>query len=312
MNINILDKFPQHKIPGNTPIVVAYGGGTNSTALLIAMWLKGIKPAHILFCDTGGEREETYQFISRFDDWLDSVGFPRITRLQHRMTGTRPRPRTKVAFRFGKFLTPAVLAGDIPWVRWAIEYHWFRQSRQYETLLEECLILGTPPSKAFGSGKCSHKWKVEPQQKFIKQTYGSAKVQVWVGIHAGEQNRLLARDGLVKPFETSLGWDCYPLAYWGLSQKHCAALNARFAPTKVAKSSCWFCPNAKVQEIQELKHDHPELFDLGVSVENLAKYHGSGKGLARSFDWSDIEHMSETKQLALDLFAEKRTCTCID
>jgi hypothetical protein len=28
------------------------------------MWLKGIKPAHILFCDTGGEREETYQFIA--------------------------------------------------------------------------------------------------------------------------------------------------------------------------------------------------------------------------------------------------------
>lgn len=38
----------------NSPIVVSYGGGTNSTAMLIAMVLKGIKPDLILFADTGG------------------------------------------------------------------------------------------------------------------------------------------------------------------------------------------------------------------------------------------------------------------
>ena len=43
----------------NSPIIVSYGGGTNSTAMLIAMVLKGIKPDLILFADTGGELPET-------------------------------------------------------------------------------------------------------------------------------------------------------------------------------------------------------------------------------------------------------------
>lgn len=42
----------------NSPIIVSYGGGTNSTAMLIAMVLKGIKPDLILFADTGGSYQK--------------------------------------------------------------------------------------------------------------------------------------------------------------------------------------------------------------------------------------------------------------
>jgi len=60
-------------------LVVAYGGGTNSTALLIEMWRRGIVPDLILFADTGGERPETYLYIIMFSSWLVSHGFPPIT-----------------------------------------------------------------------------------------------------------------------------------------------------------------------------------------------------------------------------------------
>ena len=59
--------------------VVSYGGGTNSTAMLVGMHERGEMPDIILFADTGGERPETYRHIGAVDGWCESVGFPTIT-----------------------------------------------------------------------------------------------------------------------------------------------------------------------------------------------------------------------------------------
>lgn len=58
--------------------VVAYGGGTNSTALLLGMFENGIKPDLILFADTGGEKPHTYQHVKWMDAWCIANGFPPI------------------------------------------------------------------------------------------------------------------------------------------------------------------------------------------------------------------------------------------
>lgn len=308
----VRERFPQESIPGDTPIVVAFGAGTNSSALLIAMWLKGIVPDAVVFADTGGEREETYQFIEVFSDWLESVGFPPVTVVRHQMTGTRPRRRGRVAIELGKLYRPDVLSLPTGFIRWAIAFHWMRQTQQYETLLEECLVKSTLPGKAYGNSNCSHKWKVSPQQKWVKARYGDRPVQVWVGIHYGETQRLLKKGGGFKPFETDQGWDCYPLCYWGLTQAHCRALINEFSPAPVVKSACWFCPNAPRREVQKLKEEKPELYQLGVEMERLAQAAGSGKGLGRSFHWGDIGKMPEYQQLALDLEADNRSCGCLD
>jgi 3'-phosphoadenosine 5'-phosphosulfate sulfotransferase (PAPS reductase)/FAD synthetase len=46
--------------------IVSFGGGTNSTAMLIGMMKKNLIPDHILFADTGGEKEGTYHYIKYF------------------------------------------------------------------------------------------------------------------------------------------------------------------------------------------------------------------------------------------------------
>lgn len=61
------------------PIVANYGGGVNSTALLIGLHNMGVRPDLVIFADTGGEMPETYGFLGVFDEWLQSVGFPRLT-----------------------------------------------------------------------------------------------------------------------------------------------------------------------------------------------------------------------------------------
>ena len=63
-------------------LIVAYGAGTNSTAMLIEMRKRNIIPDLILFSDTGGERPETYQYLKLFNDWLVSNKMPPITTIK--------------------------------------------------------------------------------------------------------------------------------------------------------------------------------------------------------------------------------------
>jgi hypothetical protein len=59
-------------------LIVAYGGGVNSSAFLIEFVRRNIRPTLILFSDTGGERPATYQFIEEFSAWLQKHGLPEI------------------------------------------------------------------------------------------------------------------------------------------------------------------------------------------------------------------------------------------
>lgn len=60
-------------------IVMSYGGGTNSVAMLIGLRDRGIVPDIILFADTGGERPETYQHVKTMQVWCEKNGFPDIS-----------------------------------------------------------------------------------------------------------------------------------------------------------------------------------------------------------------------------------------
>jgi 3'-phosphoadenosine 5'-phosphosulfate sulfotransferase (PAPS reductase)/FAD synthetase len=52
----------------NHPIIVAYGGGTNSTAMLCGFRERDIRPSLILFADTGGELPHTYEHLRVMSD----------------------------------------------------------------------------------------------------------------------------------------------------------------------------------------------------------------------------------------------------
>lgn len=59
--------------------VVSFGGGTNSTAMIIGMYLHKIPIDLILFADPGAEQPHTYEFIQTFNVWLEKHGLPIIT-----------------------------------------------------------------------------------------------------------------------------------------------------------------------------------------------------------------------------------------
>lgn len=61
-----------------SPVVVAYGAGTNSTAMLVGLHERGIRPDLILFANTGCERPSTYEHLHVVSAWCERVGFPAI------------------------------------------------------------------------------------------------------------------------------------------------------------------------------------------------------------------------------------------
>ncbi len=111
----------------NSPLVVSFGGGVNSAAMLIGMRDRGTCPDLILFSDTGGEKPETYECLVTINAWLAQSRFPLIT-------------------------TVAVYQNEKP-----ID----------QTLESSCLRLGVLPSIAYGWKTCSQRWKAEPQRKFL-------------------------------------------------------------------------------------------------------------------------------------------------
>ena len=59
-------------------LIVSFGGGVNSSAMLVGMHERGEKPDAILFADTGGEKPETYSHIEKMGSWLDQHEMPPI------------------------------------------------------------------------------------------------------------------------------------------------------------------------------------------------------------------------------------------
>ena len=136
----------------DAPIVLSYGGGTNSTAILILMKRQGLRPALTMFADTGDEKPETYTHLDVMQEWCKANGFPPIT----------------------------VVRNELP------------KGIEDGSLYGQCMRLGTMPSKVFGKSSCSMKWKVEPQYKFLKRWMVENNVPFvrhFVGYDADEVHR---------------------------------------------------------------------------------------------------------------------------
>jgi len=139
------------------------------------------------------------------------------------------------------------------------------------------------PALAYGWKTCSLKWKREPCERWIKQTYGDRPVKRAIGYDAGEHHRHARADDST--------W--LPLVDWGWDRSACVAAIQRAGLELPPKSSCFFCPANKRDEILELRDEHPDLYQRALRIEQDAidngQTSGSTKGLGRSFRWAALE-----------------------
>lgn len=78
------DDYAWQKNRGDVPICVCAGVGVDSTAMLIGLHQRGIRPDLITFADVGAEKPETYLFVPILRQWLRDVGFPDLVVVRNR------------------------------------------------------------------------------------------------------------------------------------------------------------------------------------------------------------------------------------
>lgn len=233
--------------------IVSYGGGTNSTAMLVGLHERGIRPDAITFADTGSEKPHTYTHVVEVNRWCERVGFPTIETLS-------------------AVMPQQIIDG---------------------TLEQECMRLGKLPAKAYGFSSCSDKWKMEPQRRYNKQfalQHGIAQSEITrlIGFDADEQSRV--DRGIANSHKREVR-ELYPLHQWGWGREECIEAIARAGLPQPGKSACFFCPSSKKHEIITLAKDYPALARRAVQMERRALAgvgpapQTTSAGLGRGFSW---------------------------
>ncbi len=256
------------------PLVVSYGGGTNSTAMLIGMADRGERPDLIIFSDTGGERPEIYEYIEHFSGWLTKRGLPGVTTVRRDTT--------------------------------------HGQHGTYTTLEENCLVNGVLPSISYGFKGCSLKFKGEVLDKFvnawppaIEAKRRQGPIYRAIGFDISETRRKRKRsDG---------SWRyVYPLDEWQADRPMCEDMISNADLCLPGKSACFFCGAAKKREVIDLANTHPDLFARAVAIERRAVESGklrTVKGLGRHWTWEGLV-ASNRKQQQLFKEPPETPCEC--
>ncbi len=228
----------------NAPIVVCYGGGVDSTAMLVAMKNSGVTPDLVMFADTGGEKPETVEYIHAIDAWLESWRAPNVTWVRKKTT----------------------------------------ERVRYSTLEGNCLDNETLPSLAFGLHSCSLKWKVDPQDQFLKGVrrgpnkrpgWGPA-LDAWacgkkpiklIGYDASPADE--RRRKKVKEADEFFRYR-FPLQVLKWTRDDCIRAIIDEGLEVPIKSACFFCPASHEWELWRLAGTYPELFLRALKIERTA------------------------------------------
>jgi hypothetical protein len=261
------------------PLVVAYGLGVNSTALLVEFADRGIRPDLILFADTGGEKPETYQYLAVIRPYLARVGFPDVTVVRY-------QPKRAAYYTLEQ---QCLHTGTLP----SLAYGGKSCSIKYKrTPQDRFIVAAYPPAELLPRGQRVVR-AIGFEAGEERRTY--AHVVKAIGLDAGEEHRLTwarkpAATGQRLSREAWLDrhyfvyW--YPLLQWGYDRERCRQLISAAGLPVPLKSACWFCPASKKAEIVWLQEHHPDLRARAVAIERNAQAKlTSVKGLGRSFAW---------------------------
>jgi hypothetical protein len=237
------------------PLVVAYGMGVDSTAVLVGLHQRGERPDLILFADTGDEKPETYAYLPIINEWLERVGFPRVTVVKNArpksgdksLSESCMRNRVLPALAYGQHQCSLVWKRD-PQVKYLKQWAPALEAWQQGRAIVNCIGYDAGPRDS------CRQYKAE----------GKAT--------EGFRNR-------------------FPLIEWGWDRERCKAEIAAAGLPVPVKSACFHCPASTKPEIQELRTTHPVLFARAIELEQLAQARGLRrvKGLGRRFAWSALE-----------------------
>jgi hypothetical protein len=254
------------------PHIVAFGGGVDSTAMIIGL-IDQQKPIDlILFADTGGERPHTYEHIELFSAWLVNKGYPSITVVKKvRRDGSLETLEQECHRRHN---LPSIAYG-------------FKSCSQKHKIQPQDKFL--------------NHWQL------TKDCWKKGlKAVKYIGYDAGESHRA---ENAAKRLDPKYTYS-YPLIEWGWEREDCLETIKKAGLKSPGKSACFFCPSSKKHEIIELYDRYPDLLQRALNIEKQAEL-TSIKGLGRSYAWSTIIKLHEDQQ-PLPFTGFELPCDCTE
>ena len=230
------------------PLVVAYGGGTNSVAMLCGFLDRGIKPDLIVFADTGGELPTTYAHIDLMSE------------------------KTKEWWGLEIEKVYATYKG---------KYESLEDSCVRKKMLPS-LAYG------FKACSMKHKVEPQNKRvkQWMKDNNVSEIIRA-IGYDAAEGHRKINKtDGTLGKEKREDYW--YPLIEWMWTRSECIETIKAHGLPLPGKSSCFFCPAMKNSEILRLRKEYPEYFERAIAMETNMVVKGRVRGLNFGIPWSEI------------------------
>jgi 3'-phosphoadenosine 5'-phosphosulfate sulfotransferase (PAPS reductase)/FAD synthetase len=241
----------------NNPVWVCYGGGTDSTAMLLEMVRIGERIDLITFADTGAELPHTYRMVEYMHEWLLVRGYPGVTVVKY---STRSGDGETLEESVIKNLTVPSLA-----------FGWHTCSIRFK-ITPQVKFAKTVPlfQEAWASGM---------------------RVIRCIGYDASPADSKRAQRSTTKFPDLNEYRNRYPLREWGWERDKCREVIQFNGFPDPGKSSCYFCPARKKHEIEDMKINNPEYYEKAIAIEDAALWGGklqTVKGLGRSFAWGEV------------------------
>lgn len=216
------------------PKVVSYGGGVQSTALLVLAAQCRIEYKTFVFCNVGDDSENPATL-----DYVRNVAMPYAE--AHGIDLIELRKE---------------IADGTPRTLWSV----MMKDESKSVPIPVFMSNGSPSSRT-----CTMGYKVDVMVKWLR-SQGATKDDPGVsalGISIDEFQRMRTDSG--NPYNRLE----YPLIDMRLSRNDCRKIIEDAGLPIPAKSACFFCPYTRITDWQRMKRETPDLFEKSVELETF-------------------------------------------
>lgn len=261
-------------------IVLSYGGGTDSTALLVEAHRRSIRPDLIVWADTGSERPETYAYLPIIGKWLADRGWPAIETVRWiRQDG-----------RFVPLHEACLAHNDLPSAAYG---HAGCSSKWKRQPLDKYIDKHPAVVAALAAGQVVERW-IGYNADEDARVANLPTLNTMLAVEPDQQVYLFGGSAAVQPplalRATPYQWKA-KLYEWGVDREEARQIIQCAGLPLPGKSACFVCPHSSVGEVKDLRRKHPTLFATALQIEAGAELTAVA-GLGRTWKWSDVDRQA--------------------
>ncbi|HEY0076839.1 MAG TPA: phosphoadenosine phosphosulfate reductase [Abditibacteriaceae bacterium] len=249
------------------PLVLAYGMGVDSTAIIVRFVQLGIVPDLILFANTKAEKPETYAYLPVVQKYLADHTFPEIQVVE--VTRTSKHESLESECLTNETLPSLAFGMKSCSLKWKVGPQ-NKYCNNWQPA-REAWACGVKVKKVIG-------YDASPRDA-CRGTFGQDGT--------GKGKCICCRTNPCKKYDY---W--YALLEWGIDRDGCKDIIRSAGLPVPPKSACFFCPASHKDEIIWLAETHPQLAKRALRMEDnfLTGRHParSTKGLGRRYAWRDV------------------------